>query len=129
MTTAAEACAVCGVRITRDNDCRAADDLLVCCACEERAVRALGRERLYGTPGGDDNDRGTAMTKEPETDPVPAMLASAPADNESLTEDDKRHIDEGWRAYRDRKTVSSEEAKQACLEPRTRALGGAIPSS
>lgn len=50
-----------------------------------------------------------------ESDPVLAMLAAAPYDDEPLTEDDKRHIAEGRRAYQDGQTVSAEDAKQACL--------------
>jgi hypothetical protein len=51
-----------------------------------------------------------------ERDPVLAMLAAAPVDDEPVTDDDRRHIAEGWQAYREGRVVSSEEAKQACLD-------------
>ena len=51
-----------------------------------------------------------------EQDPVLAMLAAAPVDDEPVTDDDRRHIGEGWQAYREGRVVSSEEAKQACLD-------------
>jgi hypothetical protein len=50
-----------------------------------------------------------------DQDPVLAMLASAPVDNEPLTDDDRRHIEAGWQDYRDGRVVSSEDAKQGCL--------------
>jgi hypothetical protein len=51
-----------------------------------------------------------------EQDPVLAMLAGAPVDDEPVTDNDRRHIAEGWQAYREGRVVSSEEAKQACLD-------------
>jgi len=51
-----------------------------------------------------------------EQDPVLAMLAAAPVDDEPVTDNDRRHIAEGWQAYREGRVVSSEEAKQACLD-------------
>lgn len=51
-----------------------------------------------------------------EQDPVLAMLAAAPVDDEPVTDDDRRHIAEGWQAYREGRVVSSEEAKPACLD-------------
>jgi hypothetical protein len=53
---------------------------------------------------------------EPDHDPVLAMLAAAPIDDEPITDDDRRHIEEGWQAYREGRVVSSEEAKQGCLD-------------
>jgi hypothetical protein len=53
-----------------------------------------------------------------DQDPVLAMLARAPADDEPVTDDDRRHIAEGWHAYREGRAVSSEEAKQGCLDAR-----------
>lgn len=53
---------------------------------------------------------------ESDQDPVLAMLAAAPVDDEPITDDDRRHIAEGWQAYREGRVVSSEEAKQGCLD-------------
>jgi hypothetical protein len=53
---------------------------------------------------------------ESDHDPMLAMLAAAPVDDEPITDDDRRHIDEGWQAYREGRVVSSEEAKQGCLD-------------
>lgn len=51
-----------------------------------------------------------------EHDPVLAMLVAAPVDDEPVTDDDRRHIAAGWQAYRAGRVVSSEDAKQACLD-------------
>ena len=61
----------------------------------------------------------TRRSPEPEQeqqDPVLAMLAAAPVDDEPVTDDDRRLIAEGWQAYQEGRVVSSEEAKQACLD-------------
>jgi hypothetical protein len=34
-------------------------------------------------------------------DPMLAMLASLPIDDEPVTDEDRRRLDEGWRAYRE----------------------------
>jgi hypothetical protein len=49
-----------------------------------------------------------------QSDPVLALLEAAPIDDESVTEDDERHIAEGWQAYREGKIVSAEGAKLEC---------------
>lgn len=41
-----------------------------------------------------------------------AMLASLPVDDEPVTDEDRRHIDEGWQAYRDGQVVSAEEIRR-----------------
>lgn len=46
-------------------------------------------------------------------DPVLAMLEAAPIDDEPVTDDDRRHIEEGRQAYRLGLTVSAEEIRQA----------------
>ena len=53
---------------------------------------------------------------ENDQDPVLAMLASAPVDDEPITDDDRRHIEEGRQAFRAGRVVSSEEARRACLD-------------
>ncbi len=55
---------------------------------------------------------------ETDEDPVLAMLAAAPVDDEPVTDDDKWHIEEGRRAYRDGQVLSAEEVRRACLDPR-----------
>jgi hypothetical protein len=65
--------------------------------------------------------RSSELNQEPsqgDQDPVLAMLARAPVDDEPVTDDDQRHIAEGWQAYREGRVVSSEEAKQGCLDAR-----------
>lgn len=51
-----------------------------------------------------------------DQDPVLAMLDAAPIDDESVTDDDRRHIEEGWQAYRDGRMLTAEEIKLACLD-------------
>jgi hypothetical protein len=55
---------------------------------------------------------------EADHDPVLAMLAAAPVDDEPITDDDRRHIEEGRQAYRDGCVVSAEDVKRACLGAR-----------
>ncbi len=43
-----------------------------------------------------------------ECDPVLAMLAACPVDDEPVTDDDRRRIEEGWQAYRDGRVVSAQ---------------------
>ncbi len=43
-----------------------------------------------------------------ERDPVLVMLAASPVDNEPVTDDDRRRIEEGWQAYRDGRVVSAQ---------------------
>jgi hypothetical protein len=40
-------------------------------------------------------------------DPMLAILASLPVDDESVTADDRRHIDDGWQAYRNGQVVDA----------------------
>ena len=44
-------------------------------------------------------------------DPVLALLASAPVDDEPVTEDDGRQIADGWEAYRGKGVILSPQAK------------------
>jgi hypothetical protein len=53
-----------------------------------------------------------------DQDRVLTMLARAPVDDEPITDDDRRHIAEGWQAYREGRVVSSEEATQASFDVR-----------
>lgn len=57
-------------------------------------------------------------SQENNQDPVLAMLASAPVDDEPVTDDDRRHIEEGRQAYRDGQVLSAEEVRRACLDAR-----------
>jgi hypothetical protein len=50
------------------------------------------------------------------SDPVLALLAAAPIDDEPVSADDRRHIAEGWKAYREGRMVPEEGAVQECLE-------------
>ncbi len=59
--------------------------------------------------------RRSTRDPEPEDDPVLAMLASLPIDDEPVTDEDRRHIVEGWQAYRDGQVVSAEEVRRGCL--------------
>ena len=43
---------------------------------------------------------------EDDQDPVLAMLARAPVDDEPVTDDDRRHIAEGWQGLWDGQVVS-----------------------
>lgn len=58
-----------------------------------------------------------------------AMLASLPVDDKPVPDEDRRHIEEGWQAYRAGEVVSAEEVKRGCLdatgEPRRTAKGRA----
>jgi hypothetical protein len=54
--------------------------------------------------------------QETDEDPILAMLASLPVDDEPVTDDDRRHIDEGWQAFRDGQVVSAEEVRRGCLD-------------
>jgi len=47
-------------------------------------------------------------------DPVLAMLAKSPIDDEPLTADDIARMEQGWDAYQRGETISAEEAKRAC---------------
>ena len=52
-------------------------------------------------------------------DPILAMLDAAPIDDEPLTDDDRRHIEEGWEAYRNGQVFSAEEIKRVCLDAKS----------
>lgn len=49
-------------------------------------------------------------------DPVIAMLDAAPIDDEPLTDDDRRQIEEGRKAYREGRVFTAEEIRRACLD-------------
>ena len=51
---------------------------------------------------------------EQDEDAVLALLAAAPVDDEPVTDDDRQHIAEGWRAYWDGQAVSAEDIRLAC---------------
>lgn len=72
----------------------------------QQAIKAFGRRlrRRFSRP------------QETDDDPVLAMLASLPVDDEPVTDDDRRRIDEGWQAYRDGQVVSAEEVRRGCLD-------------
>jgi hypothetical protein len=71
----------------------------------QQIVKTLSRRLL----------RRSARDQEPEDDPVLAMLASLPIDDEPVTDEDRRRIVEGWQAYRDGQVVSAEEVRRGCL--------------
>lgn len=62
--------------------------------------------------------RPPAPETETEHDPVLALLAAAPLDDEPVTDDDRRHLDEGRRAFREGRVVSSEDVRRGCLGAR-----------
>jgi hypothetical protein len=57
-----------------------------------------------------------------DDDPMPAMLASLPIDDEPVTDKDRRHIDAGWRAYREGEVVSAEDVMHVYLDSETIAV-------
>jgi hypothetical protein len=81
---------------------------------------AGGRDLIAGSASRFTRTRRKTMlnqdSPQDEQDSVLAMLARSPGDDEPVTDDDRRHIAEGWEAYREGRVVSSEEAKQACLD-------------
>jgi hypothetical protein len=56
-----------------------------------RTVRSI-RWRFQGRP---------MDAYDTDGDPMLAMLASLPIDDEPVTDEDRRRLDEGWRAYRE----------------------------
>lgn len=61
-----------------------------------------------------------------DQDPVLAMLAEAPVDDEPVTDEDRRHFAEGRQAYRNRDVVSAEEVRRACLRANDDSGKGAV---
>lgn len=49
-------------------------------------------------------------------DPVMEVLEAAPLDDEPVTEDDLRSLEEGWQDYLAGRTISSEEVKRKFRE-------------
>jgi len=44
------------------------------------------------------------------------MLDAAPVDDEPVTDDDRRHVDEGGQAWRDGQMLLAEDIKVTCLD-------------
>jgi hypothetical protein len=59
---------------------------------------------------------------EADQDPVLALLATAPVEDEPVSEDDRKHIADGWQAYRDGRVMTEEEVKQGCRDSTTSSL-------
>ena len=59
-----------------------------------------------------------SRSQEADDDPILAMLASLPVDDEPVTDEDRQHIEEGRQAYRDGQVVSAEEVRRGCLDAR-----------
>jgi hypothetical protein len=72
----------------------------------ETIVAVALRERLDRLEHADEDARD-------QEDPMLAMLASLPVDDEPVTDEDRRHLDEGWQAYRDGQVVTAEEVRRA----------------